>query len=191
VTPSRPTFAGLVGLIGLAGILLHPMQAFAQQPTTDTTSATDAAAPSDQDKANQGQVVQGNLIPVVVSNDCPEPCRAPLTPAGLLTVTPQQKRSSVMTTLYVWTAGMQVLDTHSTLTAHQYGLEERNPLMRELAKSPPAFIAVKAGVTAGVIYLADKSAKHNKVATIVALVGANVAYAFIVSHNYKIRPDTP
>jgi len=191
VTPFPPTLAGLVRLIGVAGILLDPMLALAQQPTTAATSTTEAAAQSENDKANPGPAVQGDLIPVVVSNECPEPCRSPITPARPLTVTPQSKRSSVMTTLYVWTAGMQVLDTHSTLTAYQYGLQERNPLLRGLAKNPPAFIAVKAGATAGVLYLADKSARHNKMATIVGLVGINVAYAFIVSHNYKMRPDTP
>jgi hypothetical protein len=40
--------------------------------------------------------------------------------------------------------------------------------------------------TAGLILIARKSARHHRTATVVVFVGMNVAYALLVSHNYRM-----
>ena len=47
-------------------------------------------------------------------------------------------------------------------------------------------MAVKAGATAGTVYLAEKIWKRNRKAAIITMIGANVAYGMIASHNYSV-----
>jgi Domain of unknown function (DUF5658) len=95
-------------------------------------------------------------------------------------------RSPVMGSLYAATAIMQALDVHSTLAAFNNGAVEANPLMSGVANHKVAFVAAKAAVAFGTIYAARQVAKHNKVAAIITLVAINSAYAFVISHNYKV-----
>jgi hypothetical protein len=87
--------------------------------------------------------------------------------------------------------GLQALDAHSTFQGLARGGREANPLMRGVAESPAAFVAVKAGATAGTIYLTEKLWKRNKAAAIATMIGANVAYGLIVSHNYGVARRNP
>jgi hypothetical protein len=102
----------------------------------------------------------------------------------LLTEVPERPASLVP--LYVTFASVQALDIHSTFHGLSRGARESNPLMRGMTGSPAAFVAVKAGATAGTIYLAEKIWKRNRKAAIATMIGANLAYGFVVSHNYSV-----
>jgi hypothetical protein len=83
-------------------------------------------------------------------------------------------------------AAVQVLDFHSTCNGLERGGQEANPLLGPVVGSPAAFIAVKAGATAGTIYLAEKIWKRNRKAAIITMIGVNIAYGVIASHNYSV-----
>jgi hypothetical protein len=94
--------------------------------------------------------------------------------------------SALMLSLYASTAAMQALDVHSTLNAFKHGAVEANPMMTGVAKNKAAFIALKAGMAASTILASRNMAKRNKVAAIATMVAINSAYAFVISHNYKV-----
>ena len=102
-----------------------------------------------------------------------QPPAPPSRPAGLMP-------------LYVSFAGVQALDVHSTLRGVRNGSREANPLMGGVVGSPAAFMAVKAGATAGTIYLTEKMWKRSRKAAIITMIGANIAYGLVVSHNYRV-----
>lgn len=94
--------------------------------------------------------------------------------------------SMLMTSLYVTTAVVQGLDTHSTLSAIHVGARERNPMMSYLTSHPPVFVALKAGAAAGLIVAGRRLAKHSKLRAAIALIAIDSTYALIVAHNYKV-----
>jgi hypothetical protein len=94
--------------------------------------------------------------------------------------------SALMMSLYASTAALQMLDVHSTITALDNGAVEANPLMKNVAGNKAAFVALKAGVAVTTILATRNMAKRNKVAAIATLIAVNSAYAFVVSHNYKV-----
>ena len=88
--------------------------------------------------------------------------------------------------LYASTALLQALDVHSTLQVLGHGGGEGNPIMQGMVSNKPVFIAAKAAIAASTVYAASRIAKRSKIGAIVTLVGLNSAYAFVVSHNYKL-----
>jgi hypothetical protein len=110
---------------------------------------------------------------------------------GRLPVDPAVERPAGLVPLYVAFAGMQALDAHSTFRGIARGGHESNPFMRGMSDSPAAFLAVKAGATAGTIYLTEKLWKRNRKAAIATMIGATIAYGFVVSHNYSVAGRTP
>jgi hypothetical protein len=99
---------------------------------------------------------------------------------------PSNRPSVLMMSLYASTAALQMLDVHSTMTALDNGAVEANPLMKNLAGNKAGFVALKAGVAVSTILATRNMAKRNKVAAIATLIAINSAYAFVVSHNYKV-----
>ena len=97
-----------------------------------------------------------------------------------------RSRNTRLLPLYASTAMFQALDVHSTLQVLGQGGGEGNPLMRGMVSNKPVFIAAKAAIAASTIYAASRIAKRSKVGAIITLVGLNSAYAFVVSHNYKL-----
>jgi hypothetical protein len=87
--------------------------------------------------------------------------------------------------LYVSFASLQMLDAHSTIRAVRAGGVEQNPLMRGLADKPAALFALKAGVAASTIALAERLRGHSRLGSIALMAGLNSAYAIIVAHNYR------
>lgn len=94
--------------------------------------------------------------------------------------------STLMTSLYISTAAMQMLDVHSTLRALDHGAIEGNPLMANVTRNKTMFIALKAGVAFSTVMAARNMSKRNKVAAALTLVAINSAYAMIVNHNYRV-----
>lgn len=99
---------------------------------------------------------------------------------------PSNRPSTLMLSLYASTAAMQALDVHSTLSALKLGAVEANPMMKGVARNKAAFIALKAGMAASTILASRNMAKRNKIAAIATMVAVNTAYAFVISHNYKV-----
>ena len=120
-----------------------------------------------------------------VSLPLPAAAEERLDPAGFVRLVPETRPASLIP-LYVSFATVQVLDAHSTYSGLERGGREVNPLLGTVVNSPAAFVAVKAGATAGTIYLAEKIWKRNRKAAIITMIGANIAYGMIASHNYSI-----
>ena len=114
-------------------------------------------------------------------------------PAALNTKAEATSRrpSIVMTSLYATTALMQGLDAHSTMKAINRGAVEKNPLMSYLTSHPAAFVALKAGAAAGLIFAGKRLAKRSKTQAIIALAAVNSAYFAIALHNYRVANSLP
>jgi uncharacterized membrane protein YjfL (UPF0719 family) len=57
--------------------------------------------------------------------------------------------------------------------------------------SAAAMIVVKAGVSVMTIYAAERMWKHNRKAAVLTLIGVNIGYAAIVSHNLTLATKAP
>jgi Domain of unknown function (DUF5658) len=98
----------------------------------------------------------------------------------------ESRRSPLLASLYASTAMWQALDVHSTLRILDRGGFEGNPMLAGVTQNKSAFIATKAAIAAGSIYAASRLGRRNKFAAAAALVGIDVAYALVVSHNYAL-----
>jgi hypothetical protein len=96
------------------------------------------------------------------------------------------ERPAALMPLYGTLIALQGLDIHSTRTALGSGGSEANPAMRPLVKNSAAFVAVKAGATAGVIWASEKLWKKNRKAAVVFASVVNVAMAAVVANNYRV-----
>jgi hypothetical protein len=99
---------------------------------------------------------------------------------------PAATRSSrgVLIPLYASFAALQALDAHSTSRGIHRGAVEQNPMLHSIADNPAALFAVKAGVAASTIVIADKVRSRSRVGAIALMAGLNSLYATIVVHNY-------
>src|SRR5262245_56940537 len=96
------------------------------------------------------------------------------------------------TSLYAATFAIQAFDVDSTIKAITRGGIERNPIMAPLSKNPLAFLAIKTGGTAAVLYATHRAARQHKLAAVAARVALNTSYFFIVRNNYAIaRRESP
>lgn len=101
---------------------------------------------------------------------------------------PDVSRPAPLVPLYASFAMLQALDYHSTRRALADGsAREANPLMRSIVKNPPAFIAVKAAATAGVIVLGERMWKKSRVGAVLFVAGTTAAMAVVVGRNYAVR----
>lgn len=125
------------------------------------------------------------------------PARRCLAPTVVLLLTlaapawaaePRTERPPALVPLYVSFIGLQALDVHSTFTALNDGAREGNPLVRGTLDSPAGLFALKAGATAGVVFLTEKLWKKNRTAAVLAMVGVNSAYLTIAARNYRVGP---
>ena len=144
-------------------------------PLSRATGAPPAAARVERDTLNASRPrladtarAQGEASPVAETSKSDEP------------------RGALLSSLYVSFGVLQGLDTHSTLAAIDRGAREANPVMAPFTSHPAAFIAMKAGSAAGIIYLTERVRRHNRVAAIALMVAANSAYATVVSNNYRL-----
>jgi len=82
---------------------------------------------------------------------------------------------------------LNIADYFSTREALRYpGLQEGNPLMKSIVKSPVAFAAVKIGISA-VSYWSMKSLyKKNKALAWVVSTASNFAMSYVVSNNMRL-----
>jgi hypothetical protein len=95
-------------------------------------------------------------------------------------------RPAALMPLYGSLIALQGLDIHSTRRALGSGGSEANPAMRPVVKNSAAFVAVKAGATAGVIWASEKLWKKNRKAAVIFASVVNVAMAAVVANNYRV-----
>jgi hypothetical protein len=100
----------------------------------------------------------------------------------------EPRRPAAMLPLYGSLIALQGLDIHSTRRAIGSGAgSEANPAMRPIVKNSAAFVAVKAGATAGVIWASEKLWRKNRKAAVVFAGVVNAAMAAVVANNYRVN----
>jgi hypothetical protein len=88
--------------------------------------------------------------------------------------------------MHAATIALQALDAHSTFRVLDApGGYEANPIMSKLVQNRAAFIGLKAGAAAGLIYATHNTSKHSRVRAVLTAAAVNTAYAMIVAHNYR------
>jgi hypothetical protein len=96
-------------------------------------------------------------------------------------------RPGALPALYVGLAGLQAFDAYSTIVGVNRGAVESNGLMKSIAGNPAPVIAVKGGVTAASILVAERLwKKHRRVAAIVTMVATNGLMAAVAAHNASV-----
>jgi hypothetical protein len=96
-------------------------------------------------------------------------------------------RPSMLPALYVAQGALQAMDMHSTMQAISRGAHEANPLMQGVVGNKGAMMAVKAGVAASTILMAECLwKKGNRTGAIVSMIVANSVTAVVVAHNYRL-----
>ncbi|MDP1571857.1 MAG: DUF5658 family protein [Vicinamibacterales bacterium] len=95
-------------------------------------------------------------------------------------------RPKVLPVLYASLAALQVMDALSTFRGLELGAIEANPVMAGIADNRKAMFAVKAGVTAASILVAERLWKRNRVAAVVTMVGLNALIGTVVAHNHSV-----
>ena len=107
-------------------------------------------------------------------------------PAAPFQASSTPRRSGLLVALFVAHGALQMLDAASTLRAVGSGnAREANPLMQSLVAHPPAFIAVKAGIGAGMIYGIHSFSKRHPRAAILMMAAINGGYIYIVQRNFR------
>ena len=97
------------------------------------------------------------------------------------------KRPQALPAMYAMQAALQALDAHSTYSAINRGAVEANPLMQGVVQNKGAMMAVKAGVAAGTILLAERMWKRgNRMGAIATMLVANGVTAMVVANNYRV-----
>jgi hypothetical protein len=97
------------------------------------------------------------------------------------------ERPALLPALYVAQGALQAMDVHSTYSAISGGAREANPVMRNVVGNKGAMVAVKAGVAASTIWLAESMWKRgNRVGALITMIAANSVTGVIVAHNYKL-----
>ncbi len=102
-------------------------------------------------------------------------------------VTERYRRPGALPGLYIASAALQGYDAYSTMTALKNGGVEANPLMKNVVKSPVAFVALKATVAATSIMAAEKMWKSgNRLGAIGVMLASNAAMGFVAVHNARV-----
>jgi hypothetical protein len=96
-------------------------------------------------------------------------------------------RGSMLPALYVSYAALNIFDAYSTTKGVAGGAVEANPLMRGAAGRPAVFWAVKGGMTAGTIVVAERLWKADRRAAAVAMmIISNGMMAAVAARNSSV-----
>lgn len=107
-------------------------------------------------------------------------------PLGIFLPPPELKRPRPLVSLYVSFAALQGLNAHSALPSLRGTAQEVNPVVATYGSTPVKMLAIKAGMTAGTIYLCEKLWRKNRVAALAVMIGLNSALAVATAHNYRV-----
>ena len=98
-----------------------------------------------------------------------------------------QRRGGLLPSLYVSLAGLNAFDAVTTLKGVSKGATEANALMRGAAGSPAAMWAIKGGVTAGSILMAEKMWRSgHRMQAIGMMVASNAVMAAVGARNASV-----
>lgn len=101
-----------------------------------------------------------------------------------------ERRPLLLPAMYAAQVALQALDAHSTYSAINKGAHEANPLMKGVVGNKGAMMAVKAGVAASTIFLAEKMWKRgNRAGAIATMLIVNGVTAAVVANNYKVASN--
>lgn len=95
------------------------------------------------------------------------------------------KRPSWVVPMHVLTATVQGIDAHSTLDVLAHRGAESPSLYHRMTANKMAFVAVKAGIAATVIYATDKLSKRHRVGAVLTAAAVNSVYLVVAAQNYR------
>ena len=97
------------------------------------------------------------------------------------------RRGAALPMLYVSLTGLNAYDAYSTTSGISKGASESNPLMRGAARNPAAIWAIKAGVTAGTITMAERLWRSDKrVQAVTVMIISNGMMAAVAARNASV-----
>lgn len=163
----RIAMALLMGLLP-ATALAQDTQAAAPQPDLRLALATSVEAPAGAD-------VAGPPLPRPIADAVESEWLARAS----------MRRPAGLGVLYASLAGLNALDTYSTVRAMNRGAEEVNPVMARTGGSPAASLAIKAATTATAVYFSEKLWKKNRAAAIATMIAVNAGTAMVVARNFR------
>jgi hypothetical protein len=152
--------------------------------------ATQAARANDADPADKAAkdpiVSESTSASATVPAADPAP-EAQMAPALRLTVAPRKSRPMALPALYGGLIALQGYDVYSTEKALGAGAVEANPHLKALVNNRPLFIGVKAVMTAGPIFAAERMwHDHHRVGAIALMAAANGIMAAVAAHNTQV-----
>jgi hypothetical protein len=96
-------------------------------------------------------------------------------------------RGGLLPTLYVRLAGLNAFDGYTTSKGLSLGATEANSMMRGVAGNAAALWAVKGGVTAGTVFVAERLwKKNNKAGAIAVMLISNGMMATVAARNTNV-----
>ena len=163
---------------------MHPSHQFSH-PTlvVALTAATLALSPA-------------RLVATSCDESVPPACAATLETPTAPAPPPAHDRTLRMPKGHVWLEtsflALQAVDVHSTLRAIDQGGHEANPLLRHVAHSPTAMLAIKSGAAALTVYANERFWKRKPRAALTLMIAESTLYAVIAAHNYSsVGPSRP
>ena len=127
------------------------------------------------------------LATAVVAADKVAESVATEAPLAVMGIEKPVTRGSLLPSLYVSLAGLNAYDAITTLKGVSQGAAEANGLMRGAAGSPAAMWAIKGGVTAGSILMAEKMWRSGRrVQAIGMMVASNAVMAVVGARNTSV-----
>ena len=97
------------------------------------------------------------------------------------------KRPGLLIGMYAGSGLLQAYDTYSTLAGVKANKVELNPLMSEMVKNPPVFIAAKSAMTLVTIFAAEQLWRQGHPGKAIALMAvSNALMAAIAARNASV-----
>ena len=156
-------------LVLLMSMLLMPWSALASElPASPDSPSTTAVSES-----RDGAPADRPILTAWVTTPVPEPA--------------ERKRSSFLIGLYAGSGLLHAYDIYSTLAGIRANKVELNPLMSDLVKNPPVFIAVQSAMTLATIAVADQLwRQHHHGQAIAVMILSNGLMAAIAARNASV-----
>jgi hypothetical protein len=96
-------------------------------------------------------------------------------------------RGALLPSLYASLAVLNAYDAYSTTRGLSLGAVEGNAMMRNVAGRPAVLWAVKGGVTAGSVFIAERLWKNNnKVGAVAVMLATNGMMATVAARNSSV-----
>ena len=119
------------------------------------------------------------------------PADRPILTAWVMTPVPDEpvdrKRPRLLVGMYAGSGLLHGYDIYSTLAGIKANKVELNPLMREIVKNPPVFIAVQSVMTLATIAVADQLwRQHHPGQAIAVMILSNGVMAAIAARNASV-----